>query len=65
MLIVRNTFVGNPVIRNGLPKTTKEDVQNHGYGMKNMQAIAEKYGGNLLCRVEKDEFVLQILLVKE
>lgn len=65
LLVFRNTYGTKPVLEGGLPRTTKKDKRSHGYGMKNMQAVAEKYGGNLLCRTQGDEFVLQILLVKE
>ena len=27
--------------------TTKEDTDNHGFGLKNVQAVAERYGGSL------------------
>ena len=65
LLVFRNTFQTKPDLKDGLPRTTKKDQKNHGYGMKNMQAVAEKYGGNLLCRTVGEEFLLQILLIKE
>lgn len=62
ILELRNTFLTKPEFHNGLPVTSKSDKDNHGYGLQNMIAIAEKYDGSLNCSVEGDEFVLTVLL---
>ena len=46
----------------GLPVTTKADTDYHGYGLKSIQFVAKKYGGNISARMEKQWFVLQLLL---
>lgn len=48
--------------RDGLPLTTKTDSENHGYGLKSIRSLAEKYGGNLRVRVQENIFSLLILL---
>ncbi|MBO7364899.1 MAG: GHKL domain-containing protein [Lachnospiraceae bacterium] len=54
-----------PVFLDGLPVTTKADKEYHGYGMKSMCYIAEKYGGVLTSRYEDGIFVLDILFPGE
>ena len=45
----------------GLP-LTKKNSKDHGYGMRSMKLISEKYGGNLNCYTENDIFYLDILM---
>ena len=45
----------------GLPVTTKEDRNFHGYGLKSIRYVAKKYGGTVTARMEKQWFVLQLL----
>ncbi len=42
-------------------KTTKQDKENHGYGLKSIRYSVEKYGGNCGVQVENGWFRLQIL----
>ena len=51
-----------PVFVNGLPKTTKKDINYHGFGVRSMQMIVEKYGGGLSAHVERDIFNLDIAI---
>ncbi|MCD7919047.1 MAG: GHKL domain-containing protein [Clostridiales bacterium] len=50
------------VFKNGLPQTTKEDKECHGYGMRSMQLMAEKLGGGLDAHIQEDMFHLNIFL---
>ncbi len=45
-----------------LPKTTKSDVVRHGYGLKSITQIAEKYGGAMTCTYEDEWFKVKVLL---
>lgn len=45
----------------GLPQTTKGDARWHGYGMRSMRLIAEKYGGALTASVEDGMFHTDIV----
>ena len=51
-----------PTFEDGLPQTTKADKANHGFGMRSMRAIAERYGGALVARAEDGTFSLDIML---
>lgn len=46
----------------GVPETSKGDVINHGYGIKSMRHIAEKYGGQLNIEAEDHLFVINICI---
>ena len=59
---VENYCPEKPVFVGGLPKTTKHDKNYHGFGVRSMQMIAEKYGGGLSARVEWDIFNLDIAI---
>ena len=50
-----------PSFSEGLPVTTKEDRNYHGYGLKSIRYVAKKYGGTVTVRMEKQWFVLQLL----
>lgn len=45
----------------GLPETSKHDKENHGFGMRSIAAITEKYGGVITVSAEKGIFTLLIL----
>ena len=65
LLTVRNTYAVRPDLRNGLPATTKADAAGHGYGMRNMRYIASRYNGSMSCRIDGEEFVLNIILEEQ
>lgn len=46
----------------GLLATTKADAARHGYGLKSMRAVAEKYGGTLTVAAEDGLFSVQVAL---
>ena len=45
-----------------LPKTTKADNVKHGYGLKSIAQVAEKYGGNMNCSYEDEWFKVKVIL---
>lgn len=60
--------VKNPVSSDfeiGRMKTTKTDAANHGYGLKSIDAIAEKYSGTLSIKAENGEFVLSVIICND
>ena len=60
---VENYFEGTVVLdAAGIAKTTKKDPAAHGYGMKSMRLIAERYGGTLHARTQGDVFHLNVML---
>lgn len=48
--------------REGLPRSTKGDPAFHGYGLKSIRYVAEKYGGTLTTKLENAWFTLCVLL---
>jgi len=51
------------IFRNGnLPRTTKGDNVRHGYGLKSISQVAEKYGGAMNCSYEEGWFKVKVLL---
>ena len=47
---------------NSLPVTTKADKHVHGYGMKSIRTIVEKYGGSAVASQKNNWFELKILI---
>lgn len=47
---------------NSLPPTTKGNKLYHGYGLKSIQAAAQKYGGSMTISSKDNWFCLQILI---
>ena len=44
---IENTCTEPVLWKNDLPQTSKHDRENHGYGVRSMQYIVQKYGGHL------------------
>lgn len=57
-----NYFDGNIVCENGLPLTTKNDTDYHGFGIKSIRFVAEKYGGTMTITPEEDIFNVNITI---
>ena len=63
VLIHEENFIqAMPQMVDGMPQTTKGDTDNHGFGIRSMQMIAEKYHGHLMIRIDKNVFRLDIML---
>lgn len=50
---------------NRLPLTTKGNTQYHGYGLKSIQAAAQKYGGSMTLQSKDNWFTLSVLIPME
>ena len=48
------------VFKNGIPVTTKEDTENHGFGMISIKRIVEQYGGVMSAECINKMFCLDI-----
>ena len=56
-----NPYAGTVRLReDGLPRTSKAEAWKHGYGLKSVRLIAEKYGGTLTVGAEGGVFTVQI-----
>ena len=56
-----NYYTGKLDFVDGLPQTTKEDADWHGFGLKSIKMIVQKYGGELNMHAEDGVFHLSIL----
>lgn len=59
-LRLQNPYMGNLVMRDGLPVTHKEDAQSHGFGLRSIRDISKKYHGILRFSTEDGQFALTI-----
>lgn len=62
MIHSENFYEGEIAFKGGLPQTTKRDKRYHGYGMKSIRMITEKYNGYFTMKAENSIFTLNILL---
>jgi len=63
LFIKMDNYFDNPLnIVNGTYMTTKFDTPNHGYGIKSIKSIAEKYNGSIRISTNNHWFSLMILL---
>ncbi len=67
MIEISNSFTGNLQWdeEQGLPVTSKEKTEGHGYGLSNIRMVARKYSGDIAIDLKDDEFCLSILLMME
>ena len=62
MINVSNYYEGNIAFdSSGMPVTSR-DRRYHGYGIKSVRYIAEKYGGNVAVKADGDVFRLSVLI---
>lgn len=64
LLLIRfeNYYVNSLAYYNGNLVTTKKDRQFHGYGLKSIRSVVEKYHGSISITTDNNWFVLVILL---
>lgn len=61
-IVAENRFDGDVELEGGMPKTTKGNTAFHGFGVKSMKSIAEKYGGSMRINTENGWFKVGILI---
>lgn len=62
-VIHAENYFDHPIhMENGLPQTTKQDSRFHGFGLRSVQMLAEKYGGSLSVSTEENIFRLNVLI---
>ncbi|MDD3113523.1 MAG: ATP-binding protein [Candidatus Izemoplasmatales bacterium] len=57
-----NPYQGELYMFDELPQTTKADIHYHGFGMKSIRMIVEKYGGTLSIDTKNNLFQLNIII---
>lgn len=60
-ICLENTCVGNPAFVDGVPQTTKSDKENHGYGVKSIRILVEKYNGTMSMEQADNKFIFNAL----
>ena len=56
-------YLGQPLrVVDGLPFTTKEDRNYHGFGVLSIRHVVQKYGGTMTVRTDDSRFRLDILI---
>jgi len=59
---VENYMEGKLSFDDNLPVTTKPESTNHGYGLKSIRYVAEKYSGTMNVKTENSWFILQVVI---
>ena len=59
---VNNAYSGKITLKDGLPVTTKGDSFYHGFGMKSIKMIVNKYGGEMNVSLDGSVFSLSIII---
>lgn len=62
---VKNSFEGTLTVENGLPVTSKGDPGNHGFGLKSIRLLTQKYGGEMTFSGEDGIFTLNLVIPVE
>lgn len=57
-----NYYEGALAFADGLPQTTKENKQYHGFGMRSIRALTNRYGGDLQLDASGGIYILDIML---
>lgn len=58
---IYNYFDGNLQIKDGYPVTVKQEKEEHGFGIRSMSEIVNKYGGTITYNTENQIFNLNII----
>lgn len=53
---VINSYLGSVILSNGVYHSTKEDASGHGFGLKNITDIVNKYHGDCVIRSDNGQF---------
>lgn len=62
MIQIQNYYDKELKFTDGIPETTQKNKNDHGYGMKSIRYMAEKYNGTMTVNAQDSIFTLQILL---
>lgn len=62
---VENYYEGQVTLENDIPVTTKEEKDYHGFGVRSIKQIVEKYHGFVTIETENQVFLLRITMPKQ
>lgn len=65
LIQVKNSFSGKLLLdpQSGLPETSKDDKDSHGYGLMNMKRITEKYYGTIQIEQNDDMVIFTAMMM--
>lgn len=61
LIDLENTCLVAPIFKNNEIVTSKEDKENHGFGIKSIKSIVNKYNGHLYMSYENSKFISKIV----
>jgi signal transduction histidine kinase len=61
-ILIENYYDSQLEFHNGLPASTKEEAHLHGYGLKSVRYLVEKYHGNITISADDDIFRVNIMM---
>ena len=65
-IFISNYYDGKIILdNNGMPKTTKLNNGYHGYGLKSIKLIVDKYNGDFKIDIKDNIFMIQILFTEQ
>ena len=65
-IFISNYYEGKIILdNNGMPKTTKSNNGYHGYGLKSIKLIVDKYNGDFKIDIKDNIFMIQILFTEQ
>ena len=65
-IFISNYYQGKIILdNNGMPKTTKANNGYHGYGLKSIKLIVDKYDGDFKIDIKDSIFMIQILFTEQ
>lgn len=63
VLKIKNPYLNSPSLqKNMLPATTKSNVKEHGFGLKSIQEVVNRYDGHFEIQTDSNEFLLFLYL---
>ena len=62
LISVTNRFSGNLSMADGLPRTSKGNTSDHGFGLRSIRAVAETYDGLLKVEPGDGQFFLRVTI---
>ena len=62
VIVCENCCEGERMILEGIPVTTKQDTNYHGFGTQSIRRIAEKHGGTAVFSLEDGWFRTKIVI---
>lgn len=67
IVIIRleNTCTSKITFQNGLPVTSKGDFSSHGFGVRSIKYVVQKYDGDLIIESKNNRFILSIAIPKK